>query len=230
MTRDEGHDWSKDCEKCGKCNSTRKSVHEWKGSSCTLCGRSRIPLLCNELKYSRDQDRRTEIMNTLAELGDLGAVDALCEVQGDYPNESMKKVAIGVLCQIGMPAINRLCYIAGGSIYSTLATTMVDKYRRDVALDALAIMGNQYVDELCDIMNSNKGFENEGAARALAKMSCPSSIPALLQAIKTNADSRTDVRILAKLALITIENWKAGICSDDIALVESIKQEGYDWE
>jgi hypothetical protein len=56
--RDEGHDWSKDCEKCCRCGMTqthahrwgenceqcsecgarRKNAHEWKGCKCPRCG------------------------------------------------------------------------------------------------------------------------------------------------------------------------------------------------
>jgi len=37
-TRDEGHDWSKDCEKCTKCGMIRSGAHKWSGSVCSLCG------------------------------------------------------------------------------------------------------------------------------------------------------------------------------------------------
>jgi len=38
-TRDDQHDWSKDCEKCFKCGKTRKSLHKWDGYKCSQCGR-----------------------------------------------------------------------------------------------------------------------------------------------------------------------------------------------
>jgi hypothetical protein len=39
--RDEGHDWSKDCEKCALCNKVTAHAHVWKGCKCTKCGRTR---------------------------------------------------------------------------------------------------------------------------------------------------------------------------------------------
>ena len=40
-TRDEGHDWAKDCEKCSRCNKTRSNVHNWDGCKCTKCAQVR---------------------------------------------------------------------------------------------------------------------------------------------------------------------------------------------
>lgn len=39
--RDEGHDWSKDCEKCSRCGKTRENAHTWAGCKCTNCGKTR---------------------------------------------------------------------------------------------------------------------------------------------------------------------------------------------
>jgi hypothetical protein len=40
--RDEGHDWSQDCDKCTKCGKTRSDRHSWDGYKCTSCGKTRI--------------------------------------------------------------------------------------------------------------------------------------------------------------------------------------------
>jgi hypothetical protein len=43
-TRDNLHNWSKDCEKCSKCGKTRENKHSWegwKGCKCTYCGITR---------------------------------------------------------------------------------------------------------------------------------------------------------------------------------------------
>jgi hypothetical protein len=40
-TRDEGHDWSKDCEKCVRCGMTQQDAHRWNRCICTLCGKTR---------------------------------------------------------------------------------------------------------------------------------------------------------------------------------------------
>lgn len=40
-SRDEGHDWSKDCEKCSQCGATRQNVHQWDGCKCSKCGKTR---------------------------------------------------------------------------------------------------------------------------------------------------------------------------------------------
>lgn len=36
-TRDEGHDWSKDCEKCSRCGAIKVNAHQWDGCRCTKC-------------------------------------------------------------------------------------------------------------------------------------------------------------------------------------------------
>jgi hypothetical protein len=37
--RDEGHNWSQDCEKCSKCGTA--STHNWDGCKCKRCGKTR---------------------------------------------------------------------------------------------------------------------------------------------------------------------------------------------
>ena len=39
--RDEGHDWSKNCEVCAKCGKTRSGVHTWDGCKCSECSKVR---------------------------------------------------------------------------------------------------------------------------------------------------------------------------------------------
>ena len=40
-TRDEGHAWTKDCEKCATCGATRQNAHKWAGCKCSSCGNVR---------------------------------------------------------------------------------------------------------------------------------------------------------------------------------------------
>ena len=40
-SRDERHDWAKNCEKCSKCEKARTNQHVWEGCKCSLCGKSR---------------------------------------------------------------------------------------------------------------------------------------------------------------------------------------------
>ena len=40
-TRDEGHDWAADCEKCAKCGKTLSGAHRWTGCKCAKCGKTR---------------------------------------------------------------------------------------------------------------------------------------------------------------------------------------------
>jgi len=40
-TRDEQHNWSKDCKKCSNCGKTRENQHDWKGCKCSKCGITR---------------------------------------------------------------------------------------------------------------------------------------------------------------------------------------------
>lgn len=39
--REEGHDWSKDCEKCARCGADRNGVHKWSGCKCLKCSKTR---------------------------------------------------------------------------------------------------------------------------------------------------------------------------------------------
>ena len=39
--RDQGHDWSKDCEDCVTCGKLRSSAHNWNGCKCSQCGKTR---------------------------------------------------------------------------------------------------------------------------------------------------------------------------------------------
>lgn len=40
-TRDQDHDWKKDCEKCSRCGKTRNGAHDWQGCKCSKCGKIR---------------------------------------------------------------------------------------------------------------------------------------------------------------------------------------------
>jgi len=40
-TRDQEHDWSKECEKCAKCGKRRINGHTWNGCKCEKCGEKR---------------------------------------------------------------------------------------------------------------------------------------------------------------------------------------------
>jgi HEAT repeat protein len=41
QSRDQAHDWSKDCEKCSKCGQVRMNQHKWDGCRCSVCGVTR---------------------------------------------------------------------------------------------------------------------------------------------------------------------------------------------
>ena len=40
-TRNEGHDWSKDCEVCTRCGFCRSNAHKWNGCKCSVCAKIR---------------------------------------------------------------------------------------------------------------------------------------------------------------------------------------------
>jgi hypothetical protein len=40
-TRNEGHDWKKDCQKCSRCGMERRDAHKWNGCKCSVCGKTR---------------------------------------------------------------------------------------------------------------------------------------------------------------------------------------------
>jgi hypothetical protein len=39
--RDEQHDWSRNCERCARCDATRVDSHAWQGCKCEACGATR---------------------------------------------------------------------------------------------------------------------------------------------------------------------------------------------
>jgi len=39
--RNQGHDWSKDCQKCARCEAVRAVAHQWDGCKCLVCSRTR---------------------------------------------------------------------------------------------------------------------------------------------------------------------------------------------
>ena len=40
-TRDQEHDWGKNCEKCAKCEKVRQNAHEWNDCKCAKCPKER---------------------------------------------------------------------------------------------------------------------------------------------------------------------------------------------
>jgi len=40
-SRDQTHDWSRDCDKCAKCGKGRQITHAWEGCTCSNCARER---------------------------------------------------------------------------------------------------------------------------------------------------------------------------------------------
>ena len=61
-TRDEGHDWSKDCEKCAWCGFARSDKHDWSKDceKCTRCGSSRS----GAHDWSKDCEKCTKCFTT----------------------------------------------------------------------------------------------------------------------------------------------------------------------
>jgi ankyrin repeat protein len=73
-TRDEGHDWTADCEKCARCDKTRSGAHAWSGCKCSRCGATVNSVIAAERLHSAAQARD---MSALGELISTGAdVDA----------------------------------------------------------------------------------------------------------------------------------------------------------
>ena len=61
-TRDEEHNWSKDCEKCSRCGKGRSNSHNWTGCKCSTCGKTRdeshdwIGCKCSKCSKKRDEE------------------------------------------------------------------------------------------------------------------------------------------------------------------------------
>lgn len=61
-TRNQDHDWSKDCEKCSHCGQTRTNSHKWSGCKCSTCGKTRdeshtwSSCKCSECGKGRDEE------------------------------------------------------------------------------------------------------------------------------------------------------------------------------
>src|SRR5271165_975228 len=43
-TRDEGHDWGRNCEKCASCGTVRSGAHDWSKNceKCARCAKTRV--------------------------------------------------------------------------------------------------------------------------------------------------------------------------------------------
>lgn len=88
-TRDEGHDWSKDCETCSRCGAERSDAHNWKDCTCIICGLTRDDIehswgadlqTCTSCGRTRSLDRR---LAEEAMAGHLDAVLALIDKGAD---------------------------------------------------------------------------------------------------------------------------------------------------
>jgi len=71
-TRDEQHDWSKDCEKCSKCGKIRVEYHVWNGCECSKCRKIRdeqhelingFCLMCGQGSFYYELDKK--VYNTV---------------------------------------------------------------------------------------------------------------------------------------------------------------------
>ncbi|MCX6897766.1 MAG: hypothetical protein NT105_03620 [Verrucomicrobia bacterium] len=80
MTRDEQHDWGKDCEKCSRCESKRKDTHQWSGGKCSVCGKTQ------DAQHDSSKNRETRVqfggVIEIATLADLQAIQN--ELSGHY--------------------------------------------------------------------------------------------------------------------------------------------------
>lgn len=182
-TREEGHDWSKDCEKCTRCGAIRNMPHNWEGCACVVCGRSR------DYESMRDSDHvwgdggrckkcgkmleykfgnRLYIGNEIAELihsmvksvheGEISRRDAVIFVL-DVVEKLPKKMGWGPLQTL----LNVVCrpreYIA--PLYRAV------KMKPDVYADfAQYVIGDYYMD-LCPNYGDDKSCRNIDGMNAL---------------------------------------------------------------
>jgi hypothetical protein len=51
-TRAEGHDWTADCEKCSKCGKSRRNKHAWENGKCSVCGKIREDVTSHDFYVS----------------------------------------------------------------------------------------------------------------------------------------------------------------------------------
>ena len=58
-SRNQEHEWSKDCEQCSRCGRARSGAHAWDGCKCSTCGKTRrhvwLGCKCSQCGTTRDE-------------------------------------------------------------------------------------------------------------------------------------------------------------------------------
>jgi hypothetical protein len=146
-TRDEGHTWSKDCEKCSVCGRTRKEAHIYHGCKCTLCGMVRD----EEHQWEGDTCRVCGSEKSTAQLWaeglakegnyqDLARMVAQYNHNLNTQDQLRRKYAQLVLLAVGEPAVDAVAGMItqNGVDYGNLAEILIATKSKRAALPLLS--------------------------------------------------------------------------------------------
>jgi hypothetical protein len=109
-TRNEGHGWSKDCEKCPRCGATQSGAHDW-SKDCGKCG------ICKRMRadahdWSKDSGKCARCGKTHADADRDAQLQHLIDVIKKSPSQasilSPEVEAVAELVKIGLAAVEQL--------------------------------------------------------------------------------------------------------------------------
>ncbi len=197
--RDEGHDWSYDCQECKRCKKRRSTEHKWVGCRCQACRRTRdvehswVGCRCQVCGQYRDQEHDWRSSGSPSEEWDsqlgqyVGKLDcAVCHARCTkpsavtaplialfaYPNPDEQGSAEGAaekLVRMGAAAVGPL-------IHSLRETGRPDEPRNPShAISALVRIGEPAVEGLIRALH-NAGTRNY-AELVLVKIGVPTIKP-----------------------------------------------------
>lgn len=121
--RNEGHAWSKDCEKCEQCGTARQDAHKWNGSKCSVCGKTRDEETIVGLIERIGHADGPTAGSAAAKLGALLGAEAVGPLlsAAKLPRQDIDaRVCIAAIVfsleKIGRPAVPALVKVLNGSI------------------------------------------------------------------------------------------------------------------
>ena len=126
-TRDEGHDWSKDCNACSRCGASRDDAHHWEGCKCMKCAKERHEWRDGVCAKCGKREKPKFIM--APHLGPGGLIIVVGSKSYPYTGDQAKKMFLGLAQQFddnGQPLGARLSLqTPGGNLEITLEEAKV---------------------------------------------------------------------------------------------------------
>ena len=126
-TRDEGHDWSRDCDKCARCGVLRENAHHWEGCVCVNCAKERHEWRAGACAKCGKREKAKFII--APHLGPGGLIVVAGGKSYPYTGDQAKTMLLGLARQFseeGQPLSSRLYLpILGGEVEITLEDATV---------------------------------------------------------------------------------------------------------